>query len=125
MEQTKQKVDGVFEGGGVKGIALVGAIAEVEKKYEFINLAGNSAGAIVASLLAAKYTAAQIKEIINELDFKSFMDARHGIISSIPIMGQTYSLIKWKGLYKGDVFLNHMHKLLKDQGIISFGVFAS
>jgi hypothetical protein len=39
--------DAVFEVGGVKGIGLVGAVAEVEKAgYEFENLAGTSAGAI-------------------------------------------------------------------------------
>lgn len=121
MEPMKEKVDGVFEGGGVKGIALVGAVAEVEKKYEFINLAGNSAGAIVASLLAAKYTAAQIREIINNFNFKSFMDERDGMIGGIPIMGQMYRLMKWKGLYKGNVFLTLMRKLLADQGIKYFG----
>lgn len=48
------KADAVFEGGGVKGIGLVGAAYEIEKaEYEFENLAGTSAGAIVASLLAA------------------------------------------------------------------------
>jgi len=48
-----QKADAVFEIGGVKGIGLVGAVYEVEKAgYEFENLAGTSAGAIVASLLA-------------------------------------------------------------------------
>jgi len=48
------KTDAVFEGGGVKGIGLVGAVNEIEKAgYEFENLAGASAGAIVASLLAA------------------------------------------------------------------------
>ncbi len=47
------KCDAVFEGGGVKGIGLVGAISEIEKAgYGFENLAGTSAGAIVASLLS-------------------------------------------------------------------------
>jgi NTE family protein len=40
------KTDAVFEGGGVKGIGLVGAVAEVQKAgYEFENLAGTSAEA--------------------------------------------------------------------------------
>jgi predicted acylesterase/phospholipase RssA len=54
----KLRADAVFEGGGVKGIGLVGAVAEIEKAgYEFVNLAGTSAGAIVASLLAVDYKA--------------------------------------------------------------------
>ena len=54
--------DAVFEGGGVKGIALVGAVAVAEEKgYRWANLAGTSAGAIVASLLAAGYTGAEFR----------------------------------------------------------------
>jgi hypothetical protein len=45
-------VDLVFEGGGVKGIALVGAFSILEVRgYEPQNMAGTSAGAIVAALL--------------------------------------------------------------------------
>jgi predicted acylesterase/phospholipase RssA len=58
MSPVDQRVDAVFEGGGVKGIALVGATAVVEATgYRFANLAGTSAGAIVAALLGAGYTA--------------------------------------------------------------------
>lgn len=40
--------DAVFEGGGVKGIGLVGAIAVAEERgYHWVNVAGTSAGAIV------------------------------------------------------------------------------
>ncbi|HAU31286.1 MAG: Putative esterase of the alpha-beta hydrolase superfamily [Desulfotomaculum sp. 46_80] len=50
--------DGVFEGGGVKGIGLVGAVAGIEEAgYEFENMAGTSVGAIVAALLAVDYKA--------------------------------------------------------------------
>ena len=56
------KIDAVFEGGGVKGIGLVGAVSEIEMAgYAFENLAGTSAGAIVSSLLAVGYKSAEIK----------------------------------------------------------------
>jgi NTE family protein len=43
------KADAVFEGGGVRGIAFVGAICCFEENgYEFEKIAGTSAGAIVA-----------------------------------------------------------------------------
>ena len=48
--------DLVLEGGGVKGTGLVGAITaltENEDSYQFHRIAGTSAGAIVASFLAA------------------------------------------------------------------------
>ncbi len=51
------KIDGVFEGGGVRGIAHVGAIcALAEKGYEWERVAGTSAGSIIAALLAAGYS---------------------------------------------------------------------
>lgn len=60
MGQADRRVDAVFEGGGVKGIALIGAAAVIEASgYQFYNLAGTSAGAIVAALLGAGYTAAE------------------------------------------------------------------
>ena len=44
------KADAVFEGGGVKGIGLVGAVAVAEEKgYQWVNVAGTSAGAIVVA----------------------------------------------------------------------------
>lgn len=47
--------DLVLEGGGVKGIALVGAISVLEERgYEFQRVAGTSAGTIVGSLVAAR-----------------------------------------------------------------------
>ena len=46
--------DIVLEGGGVKGIALVGAISVLaERGYRFERVAGTSAGAIVGALIAA------------------------------------------------------------------------
>lgn len=75
MVKDWKKVDGVFEGGGVKGIAFVGAIAATEDAgYEFENVAGTSAGSIVASVIAAGYSAAEIKTIMDDLDYKAFRD---------------------------------------------------
>ena len=46
--------DLVLEGGGVKGIGLVGAISVLEEHgYAFHRVAGTSAGAIVGALVAA------------------------------------------------------------------------
>src|SRR5919112_859863 len=62
-------VDLVFEGGGLKGIGLVGAYSVLEEHgYTPQNMAGASAGAIVAALLAAGYTASELREIIATLD---------------------------------------------------------
>ena len=119
MTQTQLRVDAVFEGGGVKGIGLVGAASEIEAAgYEFVNLAGTSAGAIVATLLAAGYSAAEVKQTINGIDFSTFEDPN--LIGRIPYVGALVDEIFNKGLYKGDVFLNLMRDLLAKKGIHTF-----
>ena len=48
MPDERHRADGVFEGGGVKGIAFAGAIASAEQDAgvrEWVNLAGTSAAA--------------------------------------------------------------------------------
>jgi NTE family protein len=46
------RADLVCEGGGVKGVGLVGAVtAMAEHGYRFPRVAGSSAGAIVGSLV--------------------------------------------------------------------------
>lgn len=71
-----KKADGVFEGGGVKGIGLVGAltIAEQEGYTNWRRVAGTSAGAIVASLIAAGYSAKELKDIMMELNYLELLD---------------------------------------------------
>ena len=119
MAQNQLRVDGVFEGGGVKGIALVGAASQIEAAgYEFVNLAGTSAGAIVATLLAAGYSAAEVKQTINGINFSTFEDPN--LIGRIPYVGALVDEIFNKGLYKGDVFLNLMRNLLAKKGIHTF-----
>ncbi len=48
----------VFEGGGAKGIAHIGALKAIEEYGLHINkVAGTSAGSIIATLIALGYTA--------------------------------------------------------------------
>jgi predicted acylesterase/phospholipase RssA len=56
------EANGVFEGGGAKGLCYVGALEECEKQgVNFRAVAGSSAGAITAMLVACGYTAEEIK----------------------------------------------------------------
>lgn len=51
----------IFEGGGAKGIAHVGALAALEKSgLDLAGFAGTSAGALVAALAAAGYTSGEM-----------------------------------------------------------------
>lgn len=97
MGQPRLRFDAVFEGGGVKGIGLVGALAVIEQAgYQPMNLAGTSAGAIIAALYAAGYTAAELKTVILGLDFNQLTDPP--AIGHIPFFGQIIDEVVQKGL---------------------------
>ncbi len=114
------KCDAVFQGGGVKGIGLVGAVSAIEKAgYKFENLAGTSAGAIVAALLAVDYTASEIEEVLRTVDYKDFEDET--FLSELGGMGKFIGGLLQYGIYKGDFFENWLHKLLLAKGKTTFG----
>ena len=113
----------VFEGGGVKGIAYVGAM-EVLDKEEILNnierVAGTSAGAMVAVLVGLKYSADEVKDVLWHLNFKNFMDKSCFIVN-------TNRLLKEYGWYKGDFFRKTMAELIERKtgnGEITFGELA-
>ena len=117
---TGKKLDAVFEGGGVKGIGLVGAVVATEEQgYEFVNVAGTSAGAIVASLVAAGYSGPEMRAILQELDYNRFKDP--GWEDRIPLAGPIYSVLTEKGIYEGDYLENLLRDLLADKGVHTFG----
>ncbi len=91
----------VFEGGGVKGIAYIGAMQVMQEKGILANLervGGTSAGAINATLFALGYEIAEQRRILKKLDFNNFMDDSWGLVRD------TERLIKEFGWYKGDFF---------------------
>lgn len=115
------RADAVFEGGGVKGIGLVGALcfAEAEKNIRWQNVAGTSAGAIVAALVAGGYTAPEIKEIMFRLDF--FLIKDKGFLDYFSYPGKIMSLFLEKGIYEGQFIEQFMAGLLKKKGVEVFG----
>jgi len=116
----KKKVDAVFEGGGVRGIAHVGAVAVVEEHgYEFHHVAGTSAGAIVASLVAAKFSAKEIsKAMRKELKYPKLKDK--SLFDRVPGLGPLVSLTFEKGLYEGDYLESWLRKKLSEKGVRTF-----
>jgi len=120
MAEVSKKVDAVFEGGGVKGIGLVGALSVTEAKgYKFENVAGTSAGAIVASLIAAGYTAGEIRPIMDSLDYSKFKDK--SLLDRIPLLGPALSLGFKKGIYQGNFFETWLRDLLRKKNVRTFG----
>ncbi len=116
---TQKKADAVFEGGGVKGIGLVGALEVLEEEgYAWNLVAGASAGAIVASLIAAGYKAAELRPILENLDYRRFKDK--GFIDSIPVLGRAASLLFEKGIYEGAFFESWIEGLLAAKGVKTF-----
>lgn len=71
-----QKIFGILEGGGVRGIAHAGAYEAVSRtaQFEFAGIAGTSAGSIVAALIAAGATPEFIKQLLLSTDFREFLD---------------------------------------------------
>ena len=102
----------VFEGGGVKGIAYVGALEKLDEKGILQNIervAGTSAGAMVAVLVGLGYTAKDISDILWDINFQNFMDSSWGYIRDINRLINDY------GWYKGDFFRNLMGGFIKDK----------
>ncbi|WP_036708879.1 patatin-like phospholipase family protein [Paenibacillus pinihumi] len=113
------KVNAVFEGGGMKGISLVGAVQVMQQRgYEFHRVAGTSSGGIVASLLAAGYTAEQMKPIIQSTSFASLM--KRSPIFNIKLIGSAVRLLLRKGLYSGDALEEWIWTLLGSRGVYTF-----
>src|SRR5262249_43552893 len=63
----------VLKGGGVKGLAFAGALLELECFFKFDTFVGTSAGAIASVLLAAGYSAHELQQLLESLDFKSLL----------------------------------------------------
>jgi NTE family protein len=94
--------DGVFEGGGVKGIAFVGALEAAQEKgiQRWVNVAGTSAGAIIASLIAVGYEPAQLRRILEGTDYADFADYGWGG----KYIGGARNALRGRGLCPGKAF---------------------
>jgi NTE family protein len=115
------RVDLVFEGGGVKGIALAGAFAEIARRgFEPQCVAGTSAGAITAALVAAGYTGEELVQLVTrDMHFQSFADRPR--LHELGALGEAIEVAKHRGIHSGDYFLGWMRERLAAKGIHRFG----
>ena len=112
--------DLILEGGGVKGIALVGSYTALsEAGYDFRRIAGTSAGAIVGALIAAGMSPRDLKGVMREIDYGRFEDK--GFIDHIGLVGKGASLLFEKGIYEGGYLRAFMDEQLKSLGVETFG----
>jgi NTE family protein len=91
----------IFEGGGVKGIAYVGAMQVLHQRgvlADVKRVGGASAGAINALIFALGYDLEEQHEIMRSTDFRKFMDNSFGVIRDIRRLARNF------GWHKGDFF---------------------
>lgn len=114
------KVDAVFSGGGVKAFAFVGALESIEENgIQLERVAGTSAGAIVASLIAAGYKTKDIHTLITQLNIESFLDPPK-LTKIIP--GTKWLFLYFQmGLNRGDKLEYWLYEQLAKQEIYNFG----
>ncbi|HEX3028386.1 MAG TPA: patatin-like phospholipase family protein [Clostridia bacterium] len=120
----------VFSGGGIKGLAYAGAICALEEKGLFksvTRVAGASAGAITASLLAIGMNGSDIKREMEKVDFATFLQKSNVNIQEIadnpkkildPIIGfkVIYDEAEHKGLCDASVFTQWLTSMFKKKG---------
>ncbi len=115
----KKRANAVFEGGGVKGIGIAGALTVASRYFDWVYVAGTSAGAVVASLIAAGYTAEEIKDLVFNIDYRQFEDT--DVLGQIPLIGPFWHLKFKLGLFKGDYIEEWVREALKEKGVEQFG----
>lgn len=99
----------IFEGGGVKGIAYVGAMQVLKDRGilpHIRRVGGTSAGAINALIFALGFDIPEQQEILRSTDFRKFMDDSFGMIRD------TRRLAKHFGWHQGDFFIEWIGALI-------------
>jgi NTE family protein len=127
-DSAVQHADLVLEGGGVKGIALVGAVTGLaEAGYTFPRIAGTSAGAIVGAVLAALERRgeplARLGEIARTLNYRKFRDRGFpgSLLGPFGFLTDGVSVLLEGGAYEGDYLLDWTAGVLADLGVETFG----
>ncbi|WP_150270720.1 patatin-like phospholipase family protein [Paenibacillus tepidiphilus] len=114
------EINAVFEGGGVKGVALAGAVEASEQAgVTFNRVAGTSSGSIIASFLAAGYDGEAMSRVIQQTSFTSFL--KRGGLYRTALVGPALRVLIKKGLYSGEALENWVRCILRQKGIVTFG----
>jgi predicted acylesterase/phospholipase RssA len=101
----------VMKGGGVKGLALAGALIELSASdLQFDVFVGTSAGAVAAVLLAAGYSAEELEGILRETDFSDFLD---------PVPRRIMNIVRKAALHSGDPIGNWVRTLIEKKAALS------
>ena len=128
----QSRADLVLEGGGVKGIAHIGAVTVLEQHgYAFPRVAGTSAGAVAAAFVAACMAAGKKVSEIEPLMWPGktadSIDYRKVPGGKLPApffeqVRQAFSMLFHDGFFDGDYLREWLFKTLKDScGVQTFG----
>jgi predicted acylesterase/phospholipase RssA len=114
QSKRKEQLVLVMKGGGIKGLAYVGALEELQRYFKFDWFVGTSAGAIVAILLGCGYNTEELKNELAQKNFNDFRDA--GFLKAI------WNLFTKGGAYEAHAFTNWLDKLLAKKLDFGFDV---
>lgn len=108
----------------MKGIGLVGAVSTLaDAGYAFPRVAGSSAGAVVAALVAALQQAGEpmsrLVEVMRAVDYRRFRDV--GGLGRLPVVGRGLSLLAHDGLFEGRYLEDFLTGALGELGVSTFG----
>lgn len=123
-EPIPGRADLVMEGGGVKGIGLLGAAVELARQgWTFPRVAGTSAGAIVGSLVASCVQTgrdvASLVEVMERLDYHKFRDSP--FLGRFGVFGKGVDLLVHDGVYQGEYLVEWLETELARIGVRTFG----
>jgi NTE family protein len=111
--------DLVLEGGGVKGLGLVGAVTALQShNYSFQRIAGTSAGAVVGCLAAAGMDAGALHATMQRLDYTKFQDKT--LLDYFGVPGEILSLFLYRGVFKADYAYRFVREELEKLGVRTF-----
>lgn len=99
----------VFEGGGMKGLAYVGALEVLHEQRlcaQVERVAGASAGALFAFLVALRLPPKALHELLGALHFEDFLDDSFGMVRDVARLATDF------GWYKGQRLLRWLEELL-------------
>jgi NTE family protein len=125
---TGATADLVLEGGGVKGLALVGAVgAFVDAGYGFARVAGTSAGALVGAVVAALVRAGEplsrLEDVIRTLEPRRLRDRGPIARFAGPLapLVDGLSIAFDSGIFEGEYLHSWVDGVLRDLGVETFG----
>lgn len=102
-----------FQGGGIKGLAYIGALKQLKEYGLDMNkikrFAGTSAGSQIATLLAVGYDIEELEAIFSNIPFHKYNDGSFGIFRNIHRILWSY------GYNKGTFMKDFIDKLITDK----------